>query len=427
VKQSQYTWLPASTPDVVDFIEIRGATGSYLINSNGDQIYDAVSSWWCKPLGHCHPLVKESIYQQLELFEHHIPANASNEVIEALSARLTGIFSSMDRVMYASDGSCAVEIAMKLSYESRVLNGQSQRNKFISLSGAYHGETILALSVCGIDGYKKNYRGLMAENYLIDNIPYVLSRNDRKWSDYEFDYSYYQELFEKLSATATALLIEPIVQGANGLRIISRDYLGKLVELAHDYDLHVICDEIMVGLGRLGCYSVSKDYLGFEPDMVCFAKNLTAGSIPMSVVVVNQCITEIYRRNDKIFPHSHTHSCNALAARVALNYLDYLDNSSLLTNVLFAENELLQLMQSLALRFDFICNPRAIGAIAACDLDLPEVVINRIFSIGLKHQIYLRPIGKTLYVMPPLNNLIGEIQIISVRLVLMLSDLQKWE
>ncbi len=158
--QLKYTWLPDSLPDNKHALHIVKAQGSHLILSDGRQIYDAISSWWCKPFGHCHPLIVNSINQQLKKFEHHIVANAYNDTIETLSNQLINIFTQMDKVVYASDGSSAIEIAMKLSYETRVLNNEPKRNKFIALIGAYHGETIFALSVCGINSFKSTYSKL---------------------------------------------------------------------------------------------------------------------------------------------------------------------------------------------------------------------------------------------------------------------------
>jgi len=400
-----HTWLPASKPDAEDLLQIVKAEGSHLITLDGRVIYDAISSWWCKPLGHRHPLVIKSITEQLKHFGHHISVAASNQIIEELSTRLVNIFSQMDKVMYASDGSSAIEMAMKLSYKTRVLNNQKERNKFIALNGAYHGETIFTLAACGIESYKTTYANLLTENYFIEDIPYVNSRFDPLWLECNFAADKLDKFFAQIAGQTTALIIEPVVQGAAGIKIISRDFLIKLINLAKKYAIHIISDEIMVGLGRLGCYSVTKDILHYEPEFVCFGKNLTAGSIPMSAVVINKSITDVFRQHQRLFAHSHTHSCNVLAASVALNYLKFLDNSPLLNNVILIEPKFLELMQKFATKFEFITNPRAIGAIAACELRLDKSILNSIFKIGVQHGIYLRLIGNTLYILPPLYNL----------------------
>ncbi len=415
--QVSYTWLPAGKPDITDGnVSIAMAKESFLTTTDGNKIYDAISSWWCKPLGHQHLLVRESILNQLDYFEHHIPANAINSTIETLSNRLTKIFTQMDKVMYASDGSSAVEIAMKLSYETRVLQNESHRSKFIALSGGYHGETIFTLGVCGIPEYKENYEALIPTNYFIDNITYVTGANDPLWNDCNFDSSYWDSFFSKYAPTGTALIIEPVVQGAAGMKIISRDFLIKIINLARCYDLHIIADEIMVGLGRLGCYCVSNEILGIEPDLVCFAKNLTAGAIPMSAVVINRKISDCFRKHQKTFPHSHTHSCNALAAAVAVKYLNYLDTSSILSDVKLAEVEIFKMLNNLKAKFSFVKTVSAIGSIGAIELDLPKKSLDQVFSIGIKELIYIRPIGSSLYIMPPLYNILSDLQIIETRL-----------
>ena len=409
----KYTWLPASLPDSnPQDIQISDTQGSYLITSTGARIYDGISSWWCKPLGHKHPIVLNAITYQLKYFDHHIPANAFNNVIEQLSAALINIFTQMDKVVYASDGSSAIEIAMKMSYEVRVLLNQPQRCKFIALHNAYHGETVFALGICGIDYYTKKYQKLLQENYFIQPITYVSGIQDPLWHDCNFNQDYWNNFFKQYAPVATALIIEPIVQGAGRLKIISRDFLIKIIGLAKQYDLHIIADEIMVGLGRLGYYSVSKELLNFEPDLVCFAKNLTAGSIPMSAVVIHKSITDVFREHNQSFDHSHTHSCNALAASVAVQYLKWLGQSGVLHHIKQAQHDLHNMFQHFSQVFTFIKNPRGIGAIAACELDVPPQVLNQIFTISISQGIYLRPIGNTLYVMPPLYNIIREIAII---------------
>ena len=422
--QIKYTWLPASTPDISGTnIFVASADGSYLTTTGGQQIYDAISSWWCKPLGHKHSIVRESIVKQLDYFEHHIPANAINTTIESLSNRLTKIFTHMDKVMYACDGSSAVEIAMKLSYETRVLKNQPHRSKFIALSGGYHGETVFTLGVCGIPEYKTNYQALLPTNYFIENITYVTGQDDPLWNDCNFDENYWNNYFSSIASNCTALIVEPIVQGASGMQIISRDFLNKIMTIARNHDLHIIADEIMVGLGRLGCYSVSKEILNFEPDLVCFAKNLTAGSIPMSTVVISKTITDCFRQHNQIFPHSHTHSCNALAAAVAVNYLNYLDTSNVLSEVKSAEIEIKKLLATLKTKFGFIKETRAIGSIGVLELNLPKDTISQIFSFGIDEQIYIRPIGSSLYIMPPLYNIKDDLVVIGDRLTKILQKI----
>ena len=419
----KHTWLPAATADSPDALKIIKAEGSHLILANSQKIYDAISSWWCKPLGHRHDLINNAIISQLELFEHHIPVNAYNDQIEKLSTQLCNIFDTMDKVMYASDGSSSIEIAMKLSYEARLLLGQKHRCKFLALNNAYHGETIFALSVCGIDSYKAAYTPFLHNNYFINNIPYVGGRSDPIWHDCGIDMTALEKFIESRSHEVTALIIEPVVQGAAGLKIISRDYLIKLISLAKKYDIHVISDEIMVGLGRLGCLSVTKDILNYEPEFVCFAKNLTAGSIPMSATVIKNNISNLFHHNNKLFTHSHTHSCNALAANVASSYLEFLTTSHTLQAVNHNETRLLNVFNNLAAKFSFIENSRAIGSIAACELNLEPKALQQIFNIGITNGIYLRPICNTLYVMPPLYNLQYDLIEIQSKLELCLQQL----
>ncbi len=420
-----HTWLPAATPDSNNPLQIIAAEGPYLYTRDGQKLYDAISSWWCKPLGHRHPLVKKSLEAQLKVFEHHLPANAYNATIEQLSTLLVGIFSQMDKVIYASDGSSAIEIAMKLSYETRVLQGEIKRCKYLALSGAYHGETIFTLGVCGIANYTQNYQALISQNLFIKDIVYVDSPQDPAWDNAPFDSDKLEQFFNQYASQITALLIEPIVQGAAGLKIISRDYLRKLINLARAHGIHIIADEIMVGLGRLGYLSVSKELLEIEPDLVCFAKHLTAGSIPMSSVVVNRSISNIYRKHKQIFPHSHTHSCNSLAAAVAVDYLSLLQNSDILSNVRLAEKVLINFNQQLQQRFPFIIHARAIGAIIAWELDIAPKSIKQIELLAHHLGIHLRPIGNIVYLLPPIYNILEDLKLLLPKIEMLFEKLQE--
>lgn len=316
-------------------------------------------------------------------------------------------------------------MAMKLSYETRVLNAEPLRSKSLALSGTYHGETIFTLGVCGIPVYTKNYAQLITPNYFIEEIVYVDSPQDPQWLSANFDCAKLEQLFAKHAHEVTALIIEPIVQGAAGLKIISRDYLNKLINLAKQHQIHIIADEIMVELGRLGCFSVCKELLNFEPDLVCFAKNLTAGSIPMSCVVVNQSITQIYREQQQIFPLSHTHSCNALGAAVAVKYLELLQNSDILSQVKLAEIKLYQFSLGIQQKFKFIQEIRVIGAIAAWQLDLPRPVIQQTAVLALKLGLYLRPIRNIVYILPPIYNLTNDLKIILPQIEQLLMQLDQ--
>jgi adenosylmethionine-8-amino-7-oxononanoate aminotransferase len=420
-----HTWLPAATPDSENPLQIIAAEGPYLYTRDGQKLYDAISSWWCKPLGHRHPLVKESLEAQLKIFEHHLPANAYNATIEQLSTLLVGIFTQMDKVIYASDGSSAIEIAMKLSYETRVLQGEAKRCKYLALSGAYHGETIFTLGVCGIANYTQNYQALISQNLFIEDIVYVDSPQDPAWDNAPFASEKLEQLFNQHASQITALLIEPIVQGAAGLKIISRDYLCKLINLARAHGIHIIADEIMVGLGRLGYFSVTKELLGIEPDLVCFAKHLTAGSIPMSSVVVNRSISNIYRKHKQIFPHSHTHSCNSLAAAVAVDYLSLLHNSDILADVRVAETILIEFNIKLKQRFAFISKARAIGAIAAWELNLAAKSMKQIVALAHSLGIHLRPIGNIVYLLPPIYNILEDLKVLLPKIEILFEKLQE--
>jgi adenosylmethionine-8-amino-7-oxononanoate aminotransferase len=394
------TWLPASIPDNTNAIKIIDANGSHLYLDTGNILYDGISSWWCKPLGHKHPLIIEAIQQQINKFEHHIPANAYNDKLESLSSKLASLWLDCSKVLYASDGTSAIEMAMKLSYETRILANNHNKNKYVALKNSYHGESIFTLSVCGIDLYKNKYKNILPNNYFIHNIPYI---NNYEADNYQIDETL-DIWIENIANEVTAIIIEPLVQGASGMKIISPKFLKHLSYLAQKNDIHLICDEIMVGLGRIGYNCISTELLSIHPHFICFAKNLTAGTIPMSVVLVHKNIVQLFNDTNTAFLHSHTHSCNSTAVNVALTYLNLIDILEINKKAKIWENNLKTLFNELRSKYNFIENTRVIGSIAACELKLPANIINNIFKLGIENQIYLRPIGNTFYVMPPLYN-----------------------
>lgn len=400
------TWLPYSSVLDTDLIKVVEAKDSYLFLDNGKKIYDAISSWWCKPLGHKPPFLQKAIIEQLQQFEHHIPNKAYSEGIESLSSSLAFIVNKGNqdnnyKVMYASDGSSAVEIAMKLSVETRILQNNHKKNRFIALNNSYHGETLFALSVCGINSFKSKYQNLLIDNFFIDNIPYV---NSLDFNHENYPYEKLLQFLENIKDKITAFIFEPVVQGAYGMKFIDINFLKFIINWCQNNDIHVISDEIMVGLGRIGYYCVTTELLGFKPDICCFAKNLTAGIIPMSAVVIKDSIYSNFSKNNTVFMHSHTHSCNAIATNVANYFLKYLLSNEYKTHISATNDGLKELAKILSNKYQFIKNTRVLGSILAFELNVEENKIKKIFSYGIEIGIYLKPIANTLYIMPPINN-----------------------
>lgn len=386
---------------------ITGAKGDYLHLDNGKKIIDAISSWWCKTLGHQHPRLKRALYEQLEKFEHVILANTTNETIMQLSEKLSRLSPSLNKVMYASDGSCAVEIALKMSLHAREIEGKHQRKLFIALENGYHGETAGALSVSDLGIYSEPYRSMLFDVKKI-SPPYVSDKNNPLWNNCETHWEKTLSELQPYAGTATAVIVEPILQGAAGMQIYSKDFLYRLRQWTSENDIHLIADEIMTGIGRTG-KMLACEHANIEPDFICLSKGLTGGFLPLSAMLTSQSIYDLFYddyERGKSFFHSHTHSGNVLAASVACEVLNIMHEEKLCERAEKIGNIMQENMQSIADQTGKLKNVRAIGAMVAADIICKTP--NRrygyeIYQKAVEAGALLRPLGNTLYWLPPLN------------------------
>jgi adenosylmethionine-8-amino-7-oxononanoate aminotransferase len=408
-KSLKHIWYPCSQmKDYEEFrpLVIKAAKGSYIELADGKKLLDAISSWWCKSLGHNHPRLKKAIIDQIEKFEHVILANTTHELIVNLSQELTTLMPKLSKVFYAGDGSCAIEIAMKMSLHSRYINGDVKRNRFITLKDSYHGETIGALSVSDIGLYKAPYNTMLFQPYIIDMIPYVHSIYDPLWNDCSEKWDMLEKSLETYIDSTTALIVEPIVQGAGGMKIYSKDFLNRLAKWAKKHNIHLIADEIMTGIGRTG-KMLACQHAEIIPDFICLAKGLTSGWMPFSAVLTTD---DIYNKfyddfsSGKAFLHSHTYSGNALGVAVALETLNIIKEERLHTRDI--NQIMLKNMCEIKDKTGRLKNVRGIGGIVAADL----ITNNKtprlgylIYQAAIKAGILLRPLGNTIYWLPPLN------------------------
>lgn len=408
----KHIWHPCSQmKDYENFppLEIKRAYGSYLELENGKKLIDAISSWWCKSLGHGHPRLKHTIKEQIEKFEHVILANTTNEQIVKLSEKLASFNKTLDKVFYAGDGSTAVEVAIKMSLHSRKLNGQTTKNKFMALENGYHGETVMTLALGDLGIYKEDYSDLFPETSFLKGIPYVSSKNDPLWSDCSDYWDAIEVQLEKQKETLSAILFEPILQGAGGMLIYSADFLKRLRKWSKENDIHLIADEIMTGFGRTG-KPFASNYADIEADFICISKGLTSGWLPLSAVLTS---TEMYNvfyddyENRTSFLHSNTYTGNALAVAIANETISILEED-VYPHLHQFESELLHYMQEVGKSTEKLCNFRNIGGVVAADLILPDRFKSKragfeVYKKATEFGALLRPLGNTIYWLPPLN------------------------
>lgn len=384
---------------------VTSAQGSYLQTNQG-QMIDAISSWWCKSLGHGHPAVLAGIREQLDCFEHVMPANTTHPKIVALAEELATL-SHKQHIFFASDGASAVEIALKLAIQATLLKGQPERNQVAALRHAYHGETIGALSVSDMGVYKHAWEGLGLACHFLDPIPYVNSVQDPLWFDATDAWTAVLPQLERIKSQICALIIEPVIQGANGLRPYSADFLAKLAAFARKHDIYLIADEIMTGLGRTGEWFAST-HAGIDPDMICLSKGLTSGSVPMSCVLIDHALYDLfYHEQDpkRCFLHSHTYSGNALAIAAALATIQTMRSEKILEQAQALGTYMQHNFQAMVQSSGQFTSVRTLGAIVAADYlgSNSEQFSRALAKAAQQEGALLRPIGPTLYWFPPLN------------------------
>ena len=402
----QHVWHPCTQMKTFEThppLIVHRAQGSYLYTDRGP-IIDATSSWWCKSLGHGHPHILQAITQQMTHFEHVIGADTTYPLLVELSERLAKL-SGLQHAFFASDGASAIEIAMKLALEATQKRGHPERNQFIALKNSYHGETLGALSVSDLDIYKKSYAGFGVTCHFLEAIPYVSNEHDPLWHDCSALWPSIEKTLDVMKPAICAIILEPIVQGAGGMRCYSADFLRRLAAWAAEHDRLVIADEIMTGLGRTGKW-LACEHAGIRPQLLCLSKGLTGGTMPLSAVLVDHTLFDLFYDEGPGFIHSHTYSGHPLAVSAAVATLEIIESEAILQQSIELGTLLYGYFSDIAKETKRLTNVRNIGSIIAGDL-VPHREISNIGAAlhqeALQRGALLRPIGNTLYWLPPLN------------------------
>lgn len=399
---------------------VRGE-GAYLFDAAGNRILDAVSSWWVNLFGHANPRINAALKSQLDSLEHAMLAGFTHAPAITLAERLGGL-TGLGHAFYASDGASAVEIALKMSFHSWRNRGHPNKKKFVSLGGSYHGETLGALAVTDVAIFRDAY-GALLQNNIVLNFPSnirktPLSTSTSKALDpktpadialsscclecVEDGIAELQTVLESRHHEIAALIVEPLVQGAAGMRMMHPHFLAAARTLCTTYDVHLIADEIMTGFGRTGTM-FAVEQAGITPDLMCLSKGITGGYLPLSCVLSTEEIYAAFYDDDTArgFLHSHSYTGSALACRAALATLD-----------IFESDDVIAANRGKAERFTALAAPlqhhprvenfRHLGMIWAFDVTSAAPQFARqFFADALTRGVLLRPIGNTVYFMPP--------------------------
>lgn len=382
---------------------VRGK-GVWLYDADDNGYIDAVSSWWANLFGHTNPQINAAIRDQLEKLEHTMLAGFTHEPVIELSERLSQLVSGqLGHCFYASDGASAVEIALKMSYHYWYNNNQPQKNKFVCLQNDYHGETLGALSVTDVAIFKKVYAPLLRPSTCVPTPDWRYAETGETPEDYALRVATVLEKhLEAHHAETAALIIEPLIQGAMGMGMYHPIYIKRAREICDQYQVHLIADEIAVGFGRSGTMFACEQ-ANVMPDFMCLSKGLSGGYLPLSVVMSNDKIYAAFYddRASHTFFHSHTHTGNALACRAALATLDIFEQDNVIETNRAKASYLNQITQPLA-NHPRVKNFRHCGMIWAFEVKTNDAdFTGKFFQAGLSQKLLLRPLGKTVYFMPP--------------------------
>lgn len=441
----KYIWHPCSQMkdyETLPPIVIERGEGINLYDTNGKCYKDVISSWWCNLLGHCNPRINNAVKKQIDTLEHVIFANFSHKTVITLCQELIKVLpKGLCKFNFADNGSSAIEMALKMSFQYHYQTGNPQKKRFMALSEAYHGETLGALAVGGVDLYSELYKPLLLDVIRIDGpdcyrCPYgkvceghcetinsqVLPPHPNPLPEERellsncfcecFEKA--EEAFKKHADETAAIIVEPLLQGSAGMKIYPPLYLKKLRELCDKYNVHLIADEIATGYGRTG-KMFAFDHAEISPDIMCLSKGLTGGYMPMAVAITTQKIYDAFYDDylkGKAFMHSHTYAGNPLACSAAVEVLKILKDEKIIEKAQEKAKYFNKIIREKFLPLKNVGEVRSIGLINAIELvkdkktkeplDSRKRTGYQIYKKALQKGVLLRPLGDVIYFNPPL-------------------------
>lgn len=394
-------------------IPVVKGEGIYLIDEAGRRYLDAISSWWVTIHGHAHPYIAQKVFEQASTLEQVIFAGFTHEPAVRLAERLLELLpGNFARVFYSDNGSTATEVAIKMSIQYWWNQDNHQRNKILALTNAYHGDTFGAMSISGRSIFTMAFQDKLFEVIFIDPSLPESSQAEELRNDTTKKGLPSARLEELAAANnipwdeIACFIYEPLVQGAGGMIMYDAANLEALLQKCHQHQIVCIADEVMTGFGRTGQFFASA-YLKEQPDIICLSKGLTGGTMPMSVTACKDHIYQAFVQEEplKTFFHGHSFTANPIACAASLASLDLL----LLPNTLQqirSIGEKHQAFVQVLKGLPAIKDPRCLGTLLAFEIEQGTAgYLNNISQVvtekALERGVYIRPLGNTVYVMPP--------------------------
>ena len=412
-----HVWHPCSQMkdhESVPMIPLRSGSGVWLEDFQGRRYLDGISSWWVNLFGHANPRINSAVAEQLGRLEHVIFAGFTHEPAVTLAEELVRIApAGLNRCFFADNGSAAVEVAVKMSFHYWRNRGQERKTRFITLSNSYHGETLGALAVGNVELYKSIYKPLLMDVITVPSPDAFLREAGESAADCARRmFTHMERALEQNHQDVAAVIVEPLVQCAGGMRMYDPVYLDLLRKACDKYDVQLIADEIAVGFGRTGTMFACEQ-AGIRPDYLCLSKGLTGGYLPLSVVMTPDKIYDaFYDEYTKLnaFLHSHSYTGNPLACAAANATLNIFRQGP----VLERNRVLAKHMRASVAPLEghpHVAEIRQTGMILAIEL-MKDVAARepwpfeerrglRIYLRALERGALIRPLGTTVYFMPP--------------------------
>ncbi|SDH45523.1 adenosylmethionine-8-amino-7-oxononanoate aminotransferase [Pseudomonas benzenivorans] len=395
-------------------VPIRRGEGVWLEDFDGKRYLDAVSSWWVNVFGHANPRINQRIKDQLDQLEHVILAGFSHAPVIELSERLVKLTpAGLDRVFYADNGSSCIEVALKMSFHYWLNVGQPAKKRFVTLSNSYHGETVAAMSVGDVALFTDTYKALLLDTLKVPSPDCYFRPDGMSWEAHSRAmFAHMEQTLAEHHQEVAAVIVEPLIQGAGGMRMYHPIYLSLLREACDRYGVHLILDEIAVGFGRTGTMFACEQ-AGIRPDFLCLSKALTGGYLPLAACLTTDQVYQAFYDDYsslRAFLHSHSYTGNPLACAAALATLD-----------IFAQDQVIEANKKLAARMasatahlaehPHVAEVRQTGMALAIEMVQDKSSKSaypwqqrrglKVYQHALQRGALLRPLGSVVYFLPP--------------------------
>lgn len=379
-------------------IKITSAKDEFLYSEDGNEIIDGISSWWVNTHGHSNPKIIKAISGQAQKLQQVIFAGFTHDPAEEVAAKIRGFLPpELEYTFFSDSGSTSVEVALKMAVGYWHNKGLKEKTKIVAFEKSYHGDTFGGMASGGRGPFNKAYTKM-----LFDVIHLPFPENGRE----ENTINTYEKLLKDNSDEIAAIVLEPLILGSGGMLIYEPFVIDELYRISKEYNVIFILDEVMTGWGRTGTM-FAFEQTNITPDIVCLSKGLTGGHLPLAVTITTKEIYESFYSKDKadMFFHSSSYTANPIACAAAVANLSIWEEEHVLEKIKFINKYHLKKKEEFG-KNNFVKNPRAIGSIFAFDIKVKEEgylsdIAVILYKYYIEHGVLLRPLGNTVYIMPP--------------------------